>query len=259
MIKPEIIDAVRGNTPLIHHLTNTPTMNFVANGTLAFGASPVMAKSIDEAAQMAQNANAVVLNIGTITAEEIPAMIAAGKTGIEKGIPVLLDPVGNAATSFRADAVKRILEEVKPTVIKGNSGEINFLAGMEGEVKGVDAVEGGNMEEAAKVVAEKYDTAVVVSGKTDVIHVNGEVFTNETGHPYLTKVTGGGCLLGSVIAACLTTDAETSSQLQTAVEFYGRAADYAADKPHVQGPGTFMPAFLDALSFEPSTLIGEET
>ena len=254
----KIIQKVRENIPLIHHLTNAPTMNFVANGTLAFGASPVMAKSIDEAADMAKNADAVYINIGTVAAEDIPAMIAAGKAGNEKGIPVLVDPVGNAATPFRSQAVDRILAEVKPTVIKGNAGEIAHLAGMDWKVKGVDSVGDGNIEDAAKLVAEKYDTAVVVSGKTDVICVGERIFTNDTGHHYLTLVTGGGCLLGSIMCSCLSTDDSIEEQLLTAVEFYGLAAEYAVAQDHVKGPGTFMATFLDALSMDTEILKGEK-
>lgn len=245
-----IIKKVRANNPLIHHLMNEVTMNFVANGTLSFGASPVMAKSIDESSAMASNADAVILNIGTITAKDIPAMIAAGRAGEKKGIPVLFDPVGNAVTPFRKQATDRILSEVNPTVIKGNAGEIAFLAGMDWEVKGVDAIGSGNIETAALHVAKKYNTAVVVSGKTDVLAVNGEIFTNDTGHPYLTKVTGGGCLLGSIIASCLTTDDSIDSQIQTAVAFYGLAAEYAVKQPDVKGPGTFKATFIDALSMD---------
>lgn len=258
MIEEKIIQSVREKNPLIHHLINEVVMNFVANGTLAFGASPVMAKAVEEAADMAKNADAVYLNIGTVKKEDIPAMIAAGNTGNEKGIPVLLDPVGVAATPFRVEAVAQILEDVKPDVIKGNASEIAYLAGIVWEIKGVDSVGNGNVEEAAKIVAEKFDTAVVVTGKTDVIYADGEIQKNSFGHPYLTQVTGGGCLLGSIIASCLTSVAPLKSQLKTAVEFYGRAAEYAAAQPHVKGPGTFMSTFVDALSLDVAMIKGAD-
>ena len=253
-----IIQKVREKNPLIHHLINEVVMNFVANGTLAFGASPVMAKEPNEAGDMAKHADAVYLNIGTITKNDVSAMIAAGKAGNEKGIPVVLDPVGVAATPFRQEVTQEILKEVKPTVIKGNAGEIAYLAGISWEIKGVDSVGSGNVEESAKMVAEKYDTSVVVTGETDVIYCGGKITTNAYGHSLLTKVTGGGCLLGSIISSCLTTDDPLEAQLQTAVECYGRAAEYAASRPQVNGPGTFMSAFVDALSLDTTTLRGAE-
>jgi|SRR5690625_137222 len=253
-----IIKNVREKNPLIHHLINEVVMNFVANGTLSFGASPVMARSLKEASDMASNADGVLLNIGTVTEEDIPAMIAAGKTANDKNIPVLVDPVGVAATSFRSEAIQAILQDVKPTVIKGNAGEMAHLAGVSWEVKGVDSVGEGDVSDIVKRVAETYNTSVVISGKTDVIYSNNQLYTNDLGHPYLTKVTGGGCLLGSVITACLTTDAPVEEQLQTAVQFYGLAAEYTVNQLGITGPGTFMARFIDALSKDVETLTGDD-
>src|SRR6476660_6341640 len=80
--------------PLIHHITNEVTINDCANATLAIGASPVMASSIHEAADMVQLANALVLNFGTIQEETYQAMLIAGKKANEKNIPIIWDPVG---------------------------------------------------------------------------------------------------------------------------------------------------------------------
>ncbi|HLS10186.1 hydroxyethylthiazole kinase [Lentibacillus sp.] len=249
-----IIQEVRELTPLIHHLTNQVVVNFSANGLLSFGAAPVMAKAEEEAADMASNADGILLNIGTLTADELPAMTHAGQAANEKGIPVLLDPVGVAATPFRTKAVKNILDEVQPTVIKGNAGELAHLVEIPWETKGVESVGDGNVDEIALKVAETYQTAAVVTGKTDVICIEGEILYNQTGHSLLGKITGAGCLLGSVITACLSTNNPIKHQVLTAIEFYGLAAEYAAKRPDVNGPGTFLPHFIDALSFDPAEL-----
>ncbi|RLL42019.1 hydroxyethylthiazole kinase [Oceanobacillus piezotolerans] len=250
----EVIKQVRKNVPLIHHLTNQVVMNFTANGLLSFGGAPVMAKAEEEAHNMASLADGVLLNIGTITRADIKAMILAGQAANQKGIPVVLDPVGVAATSFRTDAVNEILKEVKPTVIKGNAGELANLVDTPWETKGVESIGEGNIAEIAEKVSIKYQTTAVLTGKTDIIHTTKERITNETGHPLLAKVTGAGCLLGSILAACLTTDAPIEDQAYTAVHFYGLAASYAAANPSVQGNGTFIASFLDALSRDPGTL-----
>ncbi|MDY0406113.1 hydroxyethylthiazole kinase [Virgibacillus sp. 179-BFC.A HS] len=251
----KIIEDVRKKQPLIHHLTNQVVMNFTANGLLSFGGSPVMAKADEEAYQMASVANAVVINIGTLTATDLQAMIAAGKAANDKGIPVVLDPVGVAATPFRSSAVNQILENVTCTVIKGNAGELAHLAGIYWEVKGVDAIRGeGNQAEIAKKVAQTFETATVITGKTDYFCVDEEIMQNESGHPLLAKITGSGCLLGSIIAACLTTPYNLKEQLQTALEFYGKAASFAASHSLIQGSGTFLPHFIDALSYKVSDL-----
>ncbi|MDM8100296.1 hydroxyethylthiazole kinase [Oceanobacillus oncorhynchi] len=255
-MNPDIIQQARNNTPLIHHLTNQVVMNFNANGLLAFGGSPVMAKEIREAADMAKVSDALVLNIGTILESEADAMITAGKAANEKGIPVVLDPVGVAATSFRKDMVEKILQEVRPTVIKGNAGEIASLVDANIQSRGVDSVGEGNVDEIAEQAGRKYDTAIVITGKTDVIHADQKLIYNQTGHPLLSNITGSGCLLGSIAAACLTTSYTVSEQLSSALSFYGLAAEHAAKLPHVHGPGTFLPSFIDALSFTPKQLNG---
>ncbi|WP_164670793.1 hydroxyethylthiazole kinase [Virgibacillus doumboii] len=249
-----IINKVRENQPLIHHLTNQVVMNFTANGLLSFGGTPVMAKSEEEASDMAAIADGVLLNIGTVTAPDIPAMIAAGQAANENEIPVVLDPVGVAATPFRTTAVKRILKEVNPTVIKGNAGELAHLVQIPWKTKGVESVGDGNPDEIAMKVAKTYQTAAIVTGKTDVICSGGEVLHNDTGNPNLGRITGAGCLLGSVLTACLTTEDSFNEQALAAVEFYGLAADFAANQTNVNGPGTFIPRFMDALSLEPEEL-----
>ncbi|QKY71068.1 hydroxyethylthiazole kinase [Lentibacillus sp. CBA3610] len=249
-----IIQEIREITPLIHHITNQVVVNFSANGLLSFGGAPVMAKDEEETADMASNADGLLLNIGTLTANELSAMIQAGKAANEKGIPVVLDPVGVAATPFRRTAIKRILDKVEPTVIKGNAGELAHLVEIPWETKGVESVGEGNADEIASKVARTYQTAAIVTGKTDVICADGELLHNHTGHSLLGKITGAGCLLGSILTACLTTNETIGNQALAAVRFYGLAAEHAAEKPEVNGSGTFLPHFIDALAYDPAEL-----
>ncbi|RDW21230.1 hydroxyethylthiazole kinase [Oceanobacillus chungangensis] len=249
-MNPNIIKEVREATPLIHHLTNQVVMNFTANGLLSFGGAPVMAKAEEEAWNMASAADGVLINIGTVREDEVKAMILAGKAAIEKGIPVVLDPVGVAATSFRTEVVKRILAEIRPTAIKGNAGELAHLVNIPWKTKGVESIGDGNTQEIAQKVAEMYSTISVVTGKTDFICTGNQMIQNNTGHAILERVTGAGCLLGSILTACLTTDDSIEEQALAAVQFYGLAAEYAASHKHVHGSGTFIPSFIDALSLE---------
>jgi hydroxyethylthiazole kinase len=254
-MNPSVIQKVRENSPLVHHLTNKVVMNFTANGLLSFGAIPVMADAPEEAREMSLHADAVLINMGTLGQSEITAMIAAGKAANEKGIPIVLDPVGVAATPFRTDAVKRILHEVKPTVIKGNAGEMAHLVQIPWKTKGPDSIGKGNTAELAAKVAKTYQTAAVVTGNVDVFCSNDHLMQNKTGHPLLTKITGAGCLLGSILAACLTTNHTLEQQVMTALTFYGHAAEYAANHLDVYGSGTFLPHFIDALSFDTDKLV----
>src|SRR5699024_4641238 len=104
-----------------------------------------------------------------------------GKAANEQNIPVVLDPVGVAATPFRQQAVQQILKEVKPTLIKGNAGEMAHLVHLPWETKGVESIGSGNQEEIAMKTSEMYDTAAVVTGKTDVSFINGGIHFNNIG------------------------------------------------------------------------------
>src|ERR671914_2933895 len=99
---------LRERRPLVHQITNFVVMNETANATLALGALPVMAHAPQEVEEMAAVAGALVLNIGTLSEHWIDAMLLAGKAS--RG-PIVLDPVGAGATSYRTKAAKRLLDE----------------------------------------------------------------------------------------------------------------------------------------------------
>src|ERR687884_1233538 len=116
--------ALRERKPLVHQITNYVVMNETANATLALGALPVMAHAREEVEEMAAIAGALVLNIGTLSPPWVEAMLAAGRAANANGVPIVLDPVGAGATAYRTDTAKRILEEVRVTVLRGNPGEV---------------------------------------------------------------------------------------------------------------------------------------
>src|SRR5690625_4643850 len=189
-MKQTILNKVRTENPLIHHLTNQVVMNFTANGLLSFGGLQIMAKAEVEEHHMPLIANGVLINIGTLSAADLQAMIIAGKAANERDIPVVLDPVGVAATPFRTAAVNQLLKEIRFTAIKGNAGEMAHLVQIPWETKGVESLGDGNLEEIARQVAETYQTTAVITGKVDVICKGKHILENHTDHPILTKITG---------------------------------------------------------------------
>lgn len=242
----DLLEKVRAEKPLVHNLTNTVVTNFTANGLLTLGASPVMADAVEEAADMASIASAVVLNIGTLTAAKVEAMILAGKAANEKGIPVLFDPVGAGATPYRTESAKRILKEVKVDVLRGNAGEVAVLCGRAVQVKGVD---GGGHEEIrglAKEASDLLGLTCVITGKEDVV-AGKHSYAVQNGSPILTKVTGTGCLLGSVIAAFCAVEKNYAKASAAALSFYGIAAERAAAISGDEQPGTFAVQFINEL------------
>ena len=134
------LDAIRSQSPLVHNITNYVVMNSTANALLAVGASPVMAHAVDEVEDMVQIASSLVINIGTLSKNWIDAMIKAGKAARNRDIPVVLDPVGAGATSYRTLTGLQIIKECRPGVIRGNASEIMSLISEQGNTKGVDSI-----------------------------------------------------------------------------------------------------------------------
>ena len=134
------LEKIRKQKPLVHHITNWVTIYDCAHATRCIGALPVMAHAKEEVEQMTGIAQALVLNIGTLTPELVEAMILAGKQANRNSIPVVLDAVGAGATDLRTDKAMEIMDAVHVDVIKGNAGEIATVAGGSAEVKGVESM-----------------------------------------------------------------------------------------------------------------------
>ena len=97
----ENLKKIRGKKPLVHSITNYVVMNYTANALLACGAAAVMAHGDEEVEEVVSLADALVLNLGTLTRSRVEAMIKAGKRANLRKIPVILDPVGAGATVLR--------------------------------------------------------------------------------------------------------------------------------------------------------------
>ncbi|WP_445491007.1 hydroxyethylthiazole kinase [Niallia sp. 03133] len=245
----DILSRVREKQPLIHNITNVVVTNFTANGLLALGASPVMAYAKEEVAEMATIADALVLNIGTLTAENVENMIIAGKAANLANTPVILDPVGAGATSYRTESVRKIMKEVKIALLRGNIAEVANVAGIKAVIKGVDAV--GVKEDPISIAvaaSQAIDAPVVITGQKDIVTDGKSTFLISNGHPLLTKVTGAGCLLSSVIAAFIAVEENIIAACAAGLVTYGAAAEMAAKKVQEQGPGSFQIELLNHLA-----------
>jgi hydroxyethylthiazole kinase len=241
-----LLKKVRENKPLVHNITNVVVTNFTANGLYALGASPVMAYAHEEVADMAKIAGALVLNMGTLTAETVEAMIIAGKSANAHGVPVIFDPVGAGATPYRTEVAQRICEELDLAIIRGNAAEIANSIGETWEIKGVDAGEvGGNVEELARNAAKKLKSVVAITGEVDVITDGTTLYTVSNGDEMLTLVTGTGCLLSSVLGAYAAVEKDFVVAATAGIATYGVAAELA--KQQANSPGSFQIAFLDKL------------
>ncbi|RJX33012.1 MAG: hydroxyethylthiazole kinase [Oxalobacter sp.] len=244
----DLLETIRRTSPLIHNITNYVVMNSSANILLAAGASPVMAHCQAEVEEMVSFAGALVLNIGTLQEDWVASMILAAKAANQKGIPVVLDPVGSGATRLRTEAVKRILRESRVTVLRGNASEIFSLQSADVKTKGVDSSLdfSDEMIEAAKAMASDLQCVVAISGAVDCITDGARVFRVANGHPLMTKVTGMGCGLSSIVGAfCAVDPSDPAKATAAAFGYYGLCGDLAVKVSDT--PGSFAVAFVDQL------------
>jgi hydroxyethylthiazole kinase len=241
----EALDRVAASKPLIHQITNIVVANDSANLTLGFGALPVMAYAPQEVAEMAAISQALVLNIGTLSEEEVASMLIAGMAAGERGIPIVLDPVGAGATRFRTESALRLLRELPVTVLRGNRGEIGALVGS-GEVRGVEATGSEDPREVAQAAHDAFGVTVAVTGPTDVIVGSDTIYLVSNGSPLLGAITGSGCMATATIGIFNAIGSEPALQTALGLASYGLAAERAAEGN--PGPGTFRSRLLDEVA-----------
>jgi hydroxyethylthiazole kinase len=249
----EDLRRIRAEAPLVHNITNLVVMNSTANTLLAVGASPVMAHAIEEVEEMVGLARALVLNIGTLSAPWVHAMTRAGQRARARGIPVVLDPVGVGATSYRTATASRLLETVAPGIIRGNASEIRALAGEGHATKGVDSTETSDDALRAAQVLSRRGCVVTVSGAVDAIVDGDTVVRVANGVSLMTRVTGMGCAATALIGAFAAVNPSPSAAAAHAMIVTGVAGELAAER--AAGPGTFWVHWLDALAaLEPAEI-----
>ncbi|WP_120494244.1 hydroxyethylthiazole kinase [Microbacterium phyllosphaerae] len=246
----ELLTALRESPPLTHCITNTVVTGFTANVLLALGAAPAMVDIVDEAGLFAGVASGVLINLGTPTPEQRAASLEAVAGAAAAGTPWVLDPVAIGSLPVRT-ALAHDLVASRPTAIRGNASEILALAGLTAGGRGVDATDTTDAaSDAALALASRHGSVVAVSGPVDLITDGRRVVRIANGDELLTRVTGGGCALGAVMAAFLGTARRAGTDPLTAVSsaslVYTIAAERAAAR--ASGPGSFAVELLDALA-----------
>ncbi|KAI3683370.1 hypothetical protein L1987_83873 [Smallanthus sonchifolius] len=201
------VSSLRQQSPLIQCITNLVSMDLMANTLLAAGASPAMIHSILEIPDFTPHTQAVLINVGTLTPEWLPAMKAAGGLANQLGKPWVLDPAAVGASSFRLKACLELIE-LKPTVIRGNGSEIISLSMASiGSTKGADSLhESSDAVEAAKSLAKSSGAIVGVSGSVDFVTDGQRVVGAHNGLPMMQKITASGCAVTALIAAFVAID-----------------------------------------------------
>lgn len=204
-------DLVKEKSPLIHAITNPIAINMVANAILFEGAKAICAEHPDEMEDIVKISDSLSVNLGNITDSRIKSIELAVKLANQKNIPVVIDLVGVGASKLRYDFAKKLLENYKFSSIKGNGSEILALSGNESDAKGIDVgdkdkLEGENIKKFIKIskdLSKKYQTTVLITGKTDILVGENKYFLIENGCENLSKITATGCMLTSLISTFL--------------------------------------------------------
>ena len=254
-LKENIARAVRDareRAPLAPSITNTVTMNFVANAQLAVGGSAAMVFLPDEGERAAEIGGAMYINLGThfpFYDETLPRT-AARLRELKK--PWSLDPVGLGIGSLRTKLAAGF-RDASPSIVRGNASEIIALArlwgvaadGGTGGPKGVDSVDSvESAESAAKALASFIGGAVAVSGVEDLVTDGSAVVRSRGGSHFMEKITGAGCALGGVCAVYAAV-ADPLTAALTATQICNLAGSRA--EKLASGPASFQVHFLDEL------------
>lgn len=261
----DIIHTVSAENPLSHNMTNLVVQNFSANVALALGGSPIMANYGEEAKDLAKLGGSLVINMGTVTPDGLENYAKALKAYNLEGGPVVFDPVGAGATAIRRGAVKTLMAAGYFSVIKGNEGEIKTVFGTVVQQKGVDsgASTSTDLEKARLVrdLAQRERNVVLMTGATDFLSDGTRTYAIKNGHELLGRITGSGCVLGTAISLMLAVcQGDQLLATLSALLHYEIAAEIAAVREDVKGPGTFVPALIDEIyNIQNATVGGDET
>ncbi|MGP3592507.1 hydroxyethylthiazole kinase [Vagococcus sp. WN89Y] len=235
----------RHASPLVHCMTNDVVQTFTANVLLALGASPAMVIERDEAVQFSAIANALLINVGTLTHERAGAMRAAIESASRARKPWVLDPVAVGALTFRTEFCLQLLS-LSPAAIRGNASEIMALAGMQGRGRGVDSTDAASAAlPGAQQLARQTGAVVAVTGEVDYVTDGTRTLMVTGGDVLMTRVVGTGCALSAVVAACCALPGDRLVNVAAGCAFMAKAGTHALTRSH--GPGSFEPALLDAL------------
>ena len=240
------VRTIREKAPVVHSITNYVVMNSTANALLALGASPVMAHAEEEMEEMVGIASALVINIGTLSPAWVRAMFRAAEAARKRRIPIILDPVGAGATTYRTRTARELIKAVPPDIIRGNASEIMALLDSNTKTKGVDSSASSDAAvDLGRALHAECGAVVCISGETDYTIGRAGVIRGRNGHIMMTRVTGLGCTASALCGAFAAVISDPAVAAAEAMAVMGIAGEIAVSGS--AGPGSLQVCFLDAL------------
>jgi hydroxyethylthiazole kinase len=220
-------------------------MGLVADGLLAAGARPMMTETLAEAPVVTTLADALLINLGTLSTDAMEGIPATVEVAAAQGRPWVLDPTAIGIAPVRTPLARRLLG-ARPTVVRGNASEILALAGSGEGGRGADSTAtADSAERAARELADRTGGAVAVSGEVDLLRDASRQERLARGSVLLSRVTGTGCLLGALTAACTAVTEDPLEAALAATTWMAVAGERAASR--AAGPGSFRMHLLDTL------------
>ena len=252
-----VLENTQNRTPMVHSITNNVTINDCANIMLAAGGSPIMAQDEREVEEITSHAQALVINMGAVRAQE--AMLRAAKIARRNGNPVVLDPVAAGASTLRREMCARLLCENLVSVIRGNASEVRALAAGAEQETGVeasalDSVTEDNLQESAawlRSFSRRTGAVVMLTGAMDVITDGTRTAVVRGGSAYLRRITGAGCMLTSLTGVyCGANPDILLDAVVTASEVMKHCGETAEARvrKEMEGTASFRTRLIDAVS-----------
>lgn len=262
MKKEDILDSVVNCyemlskiNPLVYQITNYVAANDQANITLAAGARPIMAEHPEEINEVINQSDALLLNIGMLSKNKETILLKAAQYAKENQLPVVLDPVGIGASNLRKELVLKILEVGNVSIIKGNIGEILSLCNImrdPGAISGVDYLANSELSfeneiiETLREFSLRYKLILVITGQEDIVIGSRYMVKLINGSSLLGKITGSGCMLGSLISSYLAVCEKPFIAAVTGLSVMAISGQLAENKS--SGPGSFRVHLIDEIA-----------
>ena len=258
----ETLSQIKEKNPLTHCITNSVTINDCANAVLAIGGSPFMAEDAEELEEVVTIADALVINIGKLSKEQIKSMNVSAKVANETNTPIILDPVGVGVTELRNKTTMDLINNYNMAAIRGNITEIKSIAKLVGVIdenntaKGVDVniddiITEENLAANGEIIrelAEKLDTTILASGPIDILSDGKTTVAIDNGDGMMPLITGSGCMLSSIVGSCIGGSAPLEGSLVAilAMNLAGEKARAKVDEKD-EGTGSFRAYLIDYL------------
>jgi hydroxyethylthiazole kinase len=228
----ELLARLRAERPRVHCITNAAAVAYTANVLLAAGCIPSMTVNPPEVPGFIHGASALLVNLGTLDPLRAEAIDVAIRIARTDGKPWALDPVFVERSPTRL-GLARDLARRHPAVIRANRAELAALSGSDGG------------DAAARLLARESGAVVVRTGEVDFATDGTREVEVAGGHPLMALVTASGCAGTALMAGFLAVETDRFLAAAACLAFVKAAAERAGAT--ARGPGSFVPAYLDAL------------